>query len=557
MDKNKIIELFEKLIFFLKLDNENIFKIRAYENAVDILKSIDIQLSQLVKNKKLKDYDGIGDAIFNKIEEILETGNLSILEKYYDRYPASLYQFKNISGLGPKKINKLYKNYDVDNLEKLDKLIKSRKINEVKGFGDKTIKKLEEEIEFLYENKYEFLAYDFLSAFKKIKNHILANCDRTINILPLGKLRRLANTINKGKILIKETFKPSVKQILVKWDKIDDLKEEDEKVLFTYENKNFVIFFSKNVEHILNFHTLTGSKNYINYLIEENAYTKHNFLNLNNEREIYTKLNYPYIPPECRETKNAVDFFTQNNVNSKDLISRDNIKGIIHIHTNYSDGHNTLEEIASYLYNLNYEYAVITDHSKSSYYANGLDYDDLLKQWKEIDCINKKYKDFKIFKGIEIDILGNGTLDYKEDILKEFDFIIASIHSNMNMKKEKATNRLLKAMDNRYLNMIGHISGRLLTQRKGYPLNYNKIFEKASKNNIAIEFNCNPYRMDIDWKYLYDLKKYNILTSLNPDAHNKEQIEYMDYGIKFLRKAFLKKSNVMNALSLKEFESMV
>ena len=552
MNKDYIIEKIKELIFYLKLNDDNVFKIRAYENAIEKLKVLTQPLNEVIENEKLKEIDGIGDAIYNKINELYHTGKLKALEKLNEKFPKSLVELNKISGLGPSKINELYNEYDIDNISKLEKFLESGKLKKVKGFGDKTVDNIAESINFYKNNRDLFLTYNLLIIFKQFKDEY-KNRFKTGNINLFGDNRRYIPTSDRIKILIENENKEELLQFLKKSSNITDIKTSENNISFLYKNYpvNAVVAFKENYYQTL--HELTGSEEYIKEFKKKFDGSIKN-ISLKSEKEIYNTLKVNYIPPELRETEDDLHI-SKEELNN--LVTKKDIKGMIHLHSNFSDGIETIDDIRNYLIEKNYEYMVLTDHSESSYYAGGLKEKDLLEQWKIIDKLNNKSNKFRIYKGIELDILSDGSLDYNEKLWKKFDFIIASIHSNLNMSKSKATKRILKALDNPYINMIGHISGRLLTKREGYELDYKAIFDKSADKNISIEFNCNPYRMDLDWKLFELFNQKNLKTSINTDAHKLSNFKYIDYGVKLMRKAKVPRKNILNTMSLREFENYI
>jgi DNA polymerase (family 10) len=268
------------------------------------------------------------------------------------------------------------------------------------------------------------------------------------------------------------------------------------------------------------------------------------------DEEIYQALNLQYIEPELREGLNEVVFAQQHKIPK--LIELEDLKGVLHNHTTYSDGVHTLSEMASYCKDLGYEYLGICDHSKSAFYAQGLSIEKVVEQQKEIDKLNLTFSNFTVLKGIESDILNDGSLDYPEEILKTFDFIVASVHSNLKMTEEKATERLIKAIENPYTSILGHPTGRLLLARPGYPINHKKVIDACAANKVSVELNAHPYRLDIDWRWIWYCLQKNVKVSINPDAHHKDGFHDMYYGICVARKGMLSKEFCLNALPLSE-----
>ncbi len=308
----------------------------------------------------------------------------------------------------------------------------------------------------------------------------------------------------------------------------------------------------------------TGSKQYVDYLIQHSASKNLYFSSqglfthdnqqifIDNEEKFFNFIELPYLPPELRNIYNDMEVVYKE---ANKLVQFEDISGIVHCHSQYSDGHNSISELAEYCIEKGYKYIVICDHSQSAGYANGLSVEDIKKQHEEIEQLNKQYKPFHIFKGIECDIKSDGTLDYPDEILSTFDVVIGSIHSKLDMDKKIATQRLLKAIENPYLDVLGHLSGRLLLSRKGYPLDIDTILKVCSEHNVAIEINANPQRLDIDWKNIYLSRKYDLNFVISVDAHNLKGIEDLKYGVYVARKGLLSPQKILNCKNIEEFQN--
>jgi DNA polymerase (family 10) len=276
------------------------------------------------------------------------------------------------------------------------------------------------------------------------------------------------------------------------------------------------------------------------------------FVSCKSEQHFFEQIGTNYIPPFLRESISIIDFSKNNIV--EDVIQTNDIKGIIHCHSNWSDGSNTIEELAKAAIERGLEYLVISDHSQSAFYAQGLSVDRILAQHQLIDELNEKIYPFKIFKSIESDILNDGRLDYNDDILKRFDLVIASVHSNLKMTEEKAMSRLITAIENPYTTILGHMTGRLLLSRPGYPLDHKKIIDACAANNVVIELNAHPSRLDIDWRYIDYVLEKNVLISIDPDTHHIDGFNDLIYGVSVAQKAMVKKENNLSSFNLAEFE---
>jgi DNA polymerase (family 10) len=400
---------------------------------------------------------------------------------------------------------------------------------DLKGFGEKTQEKIRKTLEFYFQNKHKVhypTAFEYAQEvirFLKTKYNIQ-------NIEITGKIRRKCETVEKIELLVCSEQETVIENI--------DFSPIPVDIHYcTPEQKAF---------HLL---LTTGHPKHVQKLqLKGLEFAK-------SEPEIYAKNNLPYIPPELRE--DFIEWKLAENKNNIRLIETKDIKGLVHCHTVWSDGANTIEEMALSARDKGLEYVVITDHSKSAFYANGLSEERILQQQEEIAALNRKSLGIKIFSGIEADILPDGSLDYADNILQSFDLVIASVHSVLNMDKAKATERILKAIENPFVHMIGHISGRLLLSRAGYEPDYDKIFDACVQNKVIIEINANPMRLDIDWKHAAKAKEKGVKFSINPDAHNLNGIAHIQYGVNVARKAGLEPKDVVNSCSADDFFNII
>jgi DNA polymerase (family 10) len=421
----------------------------------------------------------------------------------------------------------LWKELEIESIGELLYACNENRLTTLKGFGEKTQTQLKLNIEFKQSNNNKF---HFATLEKPVNNLVefILQHQSHLQVSVVGQLARKCEVIDTIEILIDGELNADVSTL----EKIIPLK-----INYIYCKPEE--FFYKQVE-------LTSTPQHL-LKIKFDSITSTEFYS---EEEVYEALNLQYIEPELREGLTEVALAQQNNIPK--LIELNDLKGILHNHTTFSDGVHTLKEMADYCKELGYDYLGICDHSKSAFYANGLDIDRVLQQQREIDALNASYQNFKILKGIESDILNDGSLDYEEDILKTFDFIVASIHSNLKMSEEKATERLIKAIENPYTSILGHPTGRLLLARQGYPINHKKIIDACAANKVSIELNAHPYRLDIDWRYIpYCLNK-GVMISINPDAHHKDGYHDMYYGVCVARKGMLTKEMCLNSLSLNE-----
>jgi len=539
MTNKEIAKKFSLLGKLLELHGENAFKAKSYNSAYLVIRKWPTEL-QSMSESELSEISGIGKTISAKISELLNTGELQALNKYLELTPPGIVQMLSIKGFGPKKIATIWKELEIDTIGELLYAINENRLVALKGFGTKTQSTLKEQLEYFLESdskvhyataeKYAFEILELLN--NKFKSELIELT---------GSIRRKCQIIST----------------------IDILTTVDEESLSQFINETENIIVENDVLSFnncaLNFHFSTKEDFY--YELAKSSSSKGFWESLNikkdtfeNTEEVFTKNELPFIIPEFREDINIDKY---QNIDIQNIVTVDHIRGCIHNHSTYSDGMNTLKEMADATEDKGYEYLVMTDHSKSAFYANGLSEERLMAQLDEIRDIDQQNSDLRIFSGIESDILSNGDLDYADDVLSELEVIVASIHSNLKMDEEKATKRLIKAIENPYTSILGHPTGRLLLSRKAYPIDYHKVIDACAANNVAIEINANPLRLDLDWTYINYAVNKGVLLSINPDAHSIKGINDIYYGVCVARKGGLTRENCLNCFDLEEFEEWV
>jgi DNA polymerase (family 10) len=556
MDKKTVIDILNEIGLLLELKGENPFKIRAYYNAARALETLDEDIEVLVKNNKLKEVKGIGEAINKKITELINTGRLEYYENLKASIPEGLIEMIKIPGLGPKKIKTLYDKLDIKTVGELEYACLENRLVELPGFGEKTQKKILEGIKFVKRFSNQHLFSEACLEANLLKQYLLKT-GRVIRCEIAGSIRRKKEIVKDIDILATTNDPQKLMERFVEYDKTRDvIAKGDTKTSITLESGiNADLRVVKDKEYPYALHHFTGSKEHNTAMrqrakrmgIKMNEYglfKGDTLIKCQDEEEIFRKLNLSYIPPEIRENMGEIEAAEKGEIPV--LVEEKDIKGIFHVHTNYSDGANTLTEMVNGARELGYKYIGITDHSKSARYAHGLKEEDILRQFDEIDRFNEKYTDIKILKGIESDILKDGSLDYEEDLLKQFDFVIASVHSNFKMSKEEMTERIIKAVKNEYTTILGHLTGRLLLSRDGYDLDVYKVIDACAEYDKIIEINSNPHRLDIDWRYIKYAKEKGVKLAICPDAHRVEGLLDVKYGVGIARKGWLEAKDVIN-----------
>jgi DNA polymerase (family 10) len=556
MDKKSVINILNEIGLLLELQGENPFKIRAYYNAARALETLDEDIEILVKNNKLKEVKGIGEAINKKITELITTGRLEYYENLKASIPEGLVEMLKIPGLGPKKIKTLYDKLDIKTVGELEYACLENRLVELPGFGEKTQKKILEGIKFVKRFSNQHLFSEAYSEANLLKQYLLKT-GLVIRCEIAGSIRRKKEIVKDIDILATTDNPQKLMESFVEYEKTKDvIVRGDTKTSITLGSGiNADLRVVKDEKYPYALHHFTGSKEHNTAMrhrakrmgIKINEYglfKGDTLIKCQDEEEIFRKLNLSYIPPEIRENMGEIEAAEKGEIPV--LVEEKDIKGVFHVHTNYSDGANSLTEMVYSARELGYKYIGITDHSKSARYAHGLNEEDILRQFDEIDRLNEKYSDIKILKGIESDILKDGSLDYEEDLLKKFDFVIASVHSNFKMSKEEMTERIIKAVKNKYTTIIGHLTGRLLLSRDGYDLDVYRVIDACAEYDKIIEINSNPHRLDIDWRYIKYAKEKGVKLAICPDAHRVEGLRDVKYGIGIARKGWFEAKDVIN-----------
>lgn len=560
MTNKEVAAVLNEIAVLLELTGESPFKGRAYVNVARQIEQLEENLDVLVKQRRLREIKGVGEAIEEKLTELVTTGKLDYHEKLRAKFPQSLFELFGIPGLGPKRIKTLYEELKVKSLADLEKVCESGKIAELPGFGEKMQEKIREGIGFARQHQGLHLFDQAHAEAMRLVEH-LAKDKSVIRIEVAGSLRRRKEVIRDIDIIASSTKPagvmkrfveaPGVVQVTGHGDTKSSVVLEsgiaaDLRVVSDEEFPYALAYFTGSKEH--NVRMRQRAKERGLKLNEYGLFKGEKNLKCKDEAAIFAKLDLPYIPPELREDMGE---FETDKIPA--LVTLDDLAGMIHCHSTYSDGHDTIERMARGAQERGYEYITITDHSQSAAYAGGLTPERVAEQQAEIDRLNKKFKGFVILKGIESDIRADGALDYEKDVLKTFDVVIASIHSRLDMSEKDATKRIVKAVENPYTMILGHPTGRLLLARDGYPLDYEKVFDACAANRVAIEINANCHRLDLDWRYVRRARDKGVMIAIGPDAHSVDGLDDMEYGVGIARKGWLEAKDVLNSKNAKEF----
>jgi DNA polymerase (family X) len=566
--KKEVAAILEEIGILLELKGDNPFKTRAYFNAARTVSGLTDDLHELVESGKIVDIKGIGKALAEKITTLVTTGTLPYYEELKSEFPPTIFELLNIPGLGPKKIKKLYDTLGISSLVELEYACHENRLLDLEGFGSKTQenilkgidakKKYGEKFHYPVAEEAALSIYDHLCRAKGIRRSEIAGSLRRRKEI-IGDIDILVSAAQKDApgIMKQFTSAPDVERVLAEG------KTKSSVLLKTGINVDIRVVADK--EYPFALHYFTGSKEHNIHMrrIAQERKLKLNeyglFRESNDkpvqcaeEKDIFETLGLEYIPPELREDLGEIEAAAKRRL--PDLIEEKNLRGTFHCHTTYSDGANTLKEMANAAQTMKWQYLGIADHSQSAQYARGLSKADVKKQRKEIESLNRTFDSFRIFHGIESDILGDGSLDYDETVLREFDYVVASVHSRFKMSEAEMTGRVIKALRNKYVTVLGHPTGRLLLSRDGYQIDLVRVIEAAADYGKAIEINSHPYRLDLDWRMVKFAKEKGVKIFINPDAHTTDGLADVRFGVGIARKGWLEQSDVVNTLSLSEVE---
>ena len=545
-DNYAIADQFSLLSKLIDIHGENEFKAKSYSSAAYSIEKLPEQLEH-IEPSSISKLKGIGDSAAKKIIEILETGKLQSLEDLMMKTPEGILEMMQIKGLGPKKIATIWKEMGIENIGELLYACNENRLMLFKGFGEKTQKNVADAIEFYFKHQGHFLFSEVEEYAIKFETSIKEAFSNYI-FMPCIELARHDQTIEQLTWLTNAPIALLKPQLEIAGFKLEE--ETDHELLFKgSENIQLQFLHIGKDQLLVEQFNRTCSESFLDEWEKISPLKNQHY---QSEEEIFKLAGIQFIPAFLREDPAIIKKHEKKPI--PNLIMPSDIKAIIHSHSNWSDGQNTIEEMAMECIRLQLEYLVISDHSKIATYANGLNEERVKAQHQYIDELNKKLAPFKIYKSIECDILNDGALDYSPEFLKTFDIVIASVHSNLKMSEEKAMQRLLTAIENPYTSILGHPTGRLLLSRKGYPIDHAKIIDACAENDVVIEINAHPRRLDLDWSWVALAQEKGVMLSINPDAHAIAGYKDIYYGVKAAQKGGLTKENNLSSFSVGEFE---
>lgn len=551
MTNKEIANQFSLLSKLMEIHGENGFKSKTYSIAAYKISQLTVNL-QTLSEEKISHINGIGDAIAKKITEIFSTGKMQFLEDCIEKTPHGIFEMLKIKGIGPKKISVIWKEMGIENIGELLYACNENRLLHYPGFGKKTQENVIESIEFYLsqQGSYLYAQVEQLATGLQVFFKKLFNAEE-IHIV--GDFARQSETVDVLEFVIPLPAK-IISDKIDALQEFDQLEKNDEFLSYQYHEGIAVkIYPSTTDARLKKIFATTGSDEFV--CAFEKNYGGVRFEECQTDKDLFAHAGIQYVPPFLRESPSILQIAKAFKI--PEVIQQEDIKGIIHCHSNWSDGVNTVEELAKACIQSGKEFLVISDHSKAAYYASGLNEERLKEQHLLIHALNNTLAPFKIFKSIESDILNDGSLDYPDSILSTFDLIIASVHSNLKMSEEKAMARLLKAIENPFTTILGHMTGRLLLSRNGYPVDHKKIIDACAANKVVIEINAHPRRLDMRWQWIeYALSK-NVLLSIDPDAHSIVEFENIKYGVLVAQKAMVTAKDNLSSFTLAEFEKFI
>jgi DNA polymerase (family 10) len=550
MDNAAISEHFSLLSRLMDIHGENSFKTKTYSIAAFNIDKLPLQLKDTAR-ENLFSIQGIGRSVGEKVIEMLDTGRLEVLDNLISATPPGLIEMLNIKGLGPKKIHTIWKEMEIESVGELLYACNENRLTLFKGFGEKTQQNVQEAIEFYLQNQGSFLYAQLDEIFPQIDSYLkkLFSAEK-VNVT--GAYRRQELTIDELEFIVLEQNE-LIKPKFLTAQPPELLEESGTSLLYRLKNGLKLRLFTGVHNRPARLFTTTGSTAFLESFTRQFGEISAGSGPGSEDEAIFSNLGIPYIPPCMREEPGIIGKAGSHALPV--LIQPSDIKGIIHSHSNWSDGACTIEEMANECIRRKLEYLVISDHSRSAAYANGLSEDRIREQHRYIDELNLRLSPFRIFRSIECDILTDGSLDYSNEVLAGFDLVIASIHSNLKMPEDRAMTRLLKAISNPYVTILGHMTGRLLLSRRGYPVDHLKIIDACAGHNVVIEINAHPRRLDMDWRWINYATEKNVLLSINPDAHSLEGYDDIKFGVLAAQKGGLTRDQNLSCFPLSQFET--
>jgi DNA polymerase (family 10) len=570
LDKAAVAQILRDIALLLQLKGENTFKVLAYETAADRIAGMTQDLGALVKEGRLKELPGIGQGLADKISELVSTGKLALFEELKAEHPPGLLEMLQLQDVGPKKVMTLWRELGVASVVELEKACRDGRVRGLKGFGAKSEAKILEGIALHHRvhGKRKLLG-DVLPIVDGLLD-LLRAAPGVVRVSPAGSVRRRAETVADVDVLASAPKAEPVLDVLANAPGVAVLIGKGESkcsVRMTAGDLQVDLRVLPDEDFATALHHFTGSKAHhvrLRGMGQDKGFKISEWgvhrvedgskVPIKDEADIYRLLGMQYVPPELREDRGELEAALEGRL-PRDLVSFEDVQGVVHCHSTWSDGKNSLEEMALAAKALGYKYLTVTEHSQAAVYAGGLKEDDLKRQWDEIDRLNEKVKGIRLLKGIEVDILESGALDYGDSLLERCELVIGSVHVRHKMDEDQMTRRLLSAMDNPHLNIIGHPTGRLIHEREPYPVRMEEVLDKAAAKGVVMEVNGTPARMDLKADHVRQATERGVKLVVSADAHSTHALHHVALAVATARKGWARKGDVVNTLPAERFIS--
>ncbi|MFT6240769.1 MAG: DNA polymerase (family 10) [Akkermansiaceae bacterium] len=562
--RDTLVSTLEEIALLLELKGENPFKTRAYRKGAEIVQNFEGDIVARAADEDLKGIKGIGDALQQKLHELASTGTLEYYEKLKGEFPPTLFELFEVQGLGPKKIKALYDQLGISSVAELKESCQGEEISKLSGFGAKTVEKILAAIANREKFADRFRLGDVAplaeTLLERLRNH-----PKVSRSSIAGSYRRSKETLHDLDFLVATAEPAELTKFFTDFAEVHDVIVHGETKasirlenglqcdLRAVSNAHFPFalqYFTGSKEHNVELRSLALKKG---LSLNEYDFTGEGEIpEVTEEADIYRALGLDWVAPELRENRGEIEAAREGKL--PELVELSQLCGTFHNHTIASDGRNTLEEMAEAARDHGLQYLGIADHSKSSFQANGLNEDRLREQIVTIRKLNESFEDFALISGSEVDILKDGSLDFDDALLGQLDYCVASVHAVFNLPEDEMTARIIRAMENEHVTMLGHVTGRLLLRRDPYAVNMEKIIDCAAETRTVIELNCNPRRLDMDWRWWHRARDKGVMTSINPDAHATDQLQFLAFGTRLARKGWLRREDVVNCQSLTQIQ---
>lgn len=574
MSNDSVAEFLSRIALLLDLKGENPFKVKSYRNAAMSVESLEDEVSDLVEQGTITKVKGIGRGIAESLAEYMDRGSCTLLEELEAEVPEGLLDMVSLRGLGPAKVKVIHEKLGITTLGELEYACQENRLHELKGFGEKTQEKILKEIQFTKQHAGLFHLHYASFALEEAEL-FLKEMDDVIEVATSGQVRRSLEMISHGDLVVSSENPESLLEALPEHEEMGRvIRQEGDCITIVHPHGfPFHIHVVSPGSFAARLVDTTGSEEHVAKL-KSQAESREFTLKpeglfksgskkpkaMKDEQSLYASLELSWIPPELREGGDEVKAAVEGEL--PELVEAKDLKGVLHMHTTYSDGRNSIKEMADAAMELGYDYIGISDHSRTASYAGGLTIERLKKQASEVKALNKALqtdpgtKGFKVLHGIESDILNDGSLDYPDKTLGLLDFVIASVHSNFTMDEETMTRRIIKAVRHPATSILGHPTGRLLLGREAYPVDMAAVLEACAECKVMVEINANPHRLDVDWRWLGECRRLGIMVCINPDAHRVDGFHDMAFGLGIARKGGLEKKHVANCLEVDELTEL-